>query len=572
MLPPLSLPLRAARLVRGPGLLLAILLLLFTAAVVLHADGPAPADRTRVAPAEALTLDQKIIALAKDKPEIMANLTYLSDEIGPRLTGSAALKRANEWTMEKMKSYGLSNVHLEPWTIPVGWERGSASARIIDPDNGRSLILASMGWSPGTKGKVVCDVVIVKAKNAQELAPYKGKLKNALVLQGQPSNVPPISEIGRNPYLRDMQARRGGGGPANGRAGGPGQGGRDGRPDGFRRDRANFQQMMSFRREMMDFLRAEGAACVFHDAGKPHGLLTVTGGWRGNDRVSGADPLPAAFVAHEHYALLYRLASRPAPARTRVELEITNKIIPGPITVYNTVGEIPGVEKPDEVVIVGAHLDSWDLAQGTTDNGTGSCAVLETARTLVRAGVQPRRTIRFCLFTGEEEGLYGSRAYVEQHKDELPKISLCLVHDTGTGKVIGLGLQGREVIKPLLEAELVSLKNLGLKEINLRGMGGSDHASFERVGVPGFAVQQDMSEYNLTHHSQSDTLDKAREPDLIEGVQVMAVTALRVANLPHLLPRDKPPERERPQREAPQTKAAAATTPAKPLAGSAERK
>jgi hypothetical protein len=567
---------RAAKCLRGTRLLPGILILLFTAALVVRGDVKTPpaADRPRPDQAQALALDQKIIALAKDKPDLMANLTYLSDEIGSRLTGSAALKHANEWAMEKMKSYGLSKVHLEPWTIPVGWERGTASARIVEPDNGRSLILASMGWSPGTRGKVTCDVVIVKARNAQELAPYKGKLKNALVLQGAPSTVRPITEIGANPYLRDMQGRRGGGRGSDGRAGGPGQGGRDGRPEGFRRGGANFQQMMAFRREMMDFFRAEGAACIFHDAGKPHGLLTVTGSWRGgNDRVSGADPLPAAFVAHEHYALLYRLASRPAPARTRIELEITNKIIPGPITVYNTVGEIPGVEKRDEAVIVGAHLDSWDLAQGTTDNGTGTCSVLETARTLVRAGVRPRRTIRFCLFTGEEQGLYGSRAYVDQHKDELPRISMCLVHDTGTGKVIGLGLQGREAIKPLLEPELASLKELGLKEINLRGMGGSDHASFERVGVPGFAVQQDMSEYMLTHHSQSDTLDKVREPDLIEGVQVMAVTALRVANLPQLLPRDKPPERERPQREAPPVKTAEKTVPARPVAkSSAEEK
>ncbi|HEV3259302.1 MAG TPA: M20/M25/M40 family metallo-hydrolase, partial [Gemmataceae bacterium] len=463
--------------------------------------------------------------------------------------------RANEWTAEKMRSYGLSNVHLEAWTIPVGWERGTAYARIIEPINNRSLLMASMGWSPGTKGRIEGDVVILNAKNSKELAAYKGKLRGAVVLQGAPSTVRPMGAPGpglfggggprRNPGgSAPDAATRPGGGPGAPTPGGPG-----GRPDGFRRDRGDWQQMMAFRREQQDFLRGEGAVCILRDAGKPHGLLTVSGGWRGNDRVSGADPLPDAFVAHEHYSLLYRLASRPAPARTRLEIEISNKIVPGPITVYNTVGEIPGTEKPDEVVIVGAHLDSWDLAQGTTDNGTGTCAVLETARTLVRAGVKPKRTIRFCLFTGEEQGLYGSRAYVEKHKDELPKISMCLVHDTGTGKVTGLGLQGRESLKPLLEAELASLKELGFNEINLRGMGGSDHASFEQAGVPGFAVQQDMSEYFLTHHSQSDTLDKAREPDLIEGVQVMAVAAVRVANLPKLLPRDKPPGRERAGRD-----------------------
>jgi carboxypeptidase Q len=548
-----SLP--ATRLWRGRGRLGAAVLLLLTATLLTQANDPIrPEDPLK---AQALALDHKIINQVKEGPEIMTNLAYLSDQIGPRLTGSANLKRANEWTAERMRSYGLENVHLEPWTIPVAWERGTAYARFVEPDNGRTLTIASMGWSPGTKGKVAGDVVVIKAKNTQELTAYKGKLKNAVVLQGPPSNV-------RIDYFSDGGGRRGGRrqgqdttaakGPgakaATGKATPPADGKAPATPGGpadggMRRDVANFRQMMSFRRELQDFLRTEGAACILMDAAKPQGLLNMTGGWRGNDRVSAAEPIPSAFMVHEHYAMLYRLATRPEPAKTRVEIEIVNKMIPGPVTVYNTVGEIRGTEKPDEVVIVGAHLDSWDLGQGTTDNGTGTCCVLETARSLVKAGVKPKRTIRFCLFTGEEQGLYGSRAYVQAHKDELPKISLCLVHDTGTGKVIGLGLQGRESIKPILESELVALKELGLKDINLRGMGGSDHASFEQAGVPGFAVQQDMSEYNLTHHSQSDTLDKAHEPDLVEGVQVLAVAAVRVANLPSLLPRDKPPGSER---------------------------
>jgi hypothetical protein len=598
----------AARSARSPGRLGSAGLLLFMAALLTQAQPPPPADGT-AGKAEALALDQKLIAQVKESPDLMANLTYLSDQIGPRLTGSPALKRANEWTAEKMRSYGLSNVHLEAWSIPVGWERGTASARIIEPDNGRTLLLASMGWSPGTKGKIVGDVVIIKARNTQELAAYKGKLKNAIVLQGPPSNVRPIGsppgpmfggpqprvagapaagapDGARPPAAGAPPAVSGGAAPppaagappaarapgAPPAAGAPAAQPAGGAPDGSRRDMADWQQRMAFRRELSDFLRSEGAACIFLDAGKPQGLLNMTGNWRGNDRVSAAEPIPSAFVAHEHYALLYRLASRPAPAQTRVELELTNKLTPGPITVYNTVGEIRGSEKPDEVVIIGAHLDSWDLGQGTTDNGTGTCCVLETARTLIRAGVKPKRTIRFCLFTGEEQGLHGSRAYVQQHKDELPKISMCLVHDTGTGKVNGIFMHERQVVKPIFEAELGALKELGLKEFNMRSMGGSDHASFDDVGVPGFAVQQDMSEYNLTHHSQSDTLDKVHEADLIEGVQVMAVTAVRVANLPKLLPRDQPPRRERPGRggrppEKAAEKAAPKAAPEKQKAG-----
>jgi hypothetical protein len=501
-----------------------------TFAVLLHLAGAylAPMARGQAVVASAaktdaaLELDKKILAESKNGSEMMANLTYLSDIIGPRVTGSAALKRANEWAASKMKEYGLSNVHQEAWSIPVGWERGTANGRIIEPDNGRSLSLASLGWSPGTKGKIEADVVIVNAKNTAELAEYKGKLKGAVVLLGAPSRVRSISQPPQQRTPPSINS------PA---AGTPGQN------DPTRRRAPS--GLMAFRRELMDFLSTEGAAAAFMDSAKPQGLLTTTGSWRGQERANAADPIPNLYVAHEHYDLLHRLASRPAPARTRIELEVTNKLIPGPIAVYNTVGELTGSEKPDEIVILGAHLDSWDLAQGTTDNGTGSCAVLEAARLLNKSNVRPRRTVRFVLFTGEEQGLFGSKAYVKEHKDELPRISMALVHDTGTGRVTGIGLQGRQVLQPILQGELVALKDLGVTDINLRGMGGTDHASFEQVGVPGFAVQQDMNEYFLTHHSQSDTLDKVRESDLLQGAQVMAVAARRVADLAMLLPRDK---------------------------------
>jgi Zn-dependent M28 family amino/carboxypeptidase len=175
---------------------------------------------------------------------------------------------------------------------------------------------------------------------------------------------------------------------------------------------------------------------------------------------------------------------------------------------------------------------------------------------LANCGIKPKRTIRFCLFSGEEQGLHGSRAYVKQHKDELPRTSMCVVHDLGTGKVVGLMLQGRATVKPILDAELASLKDLGVTNINLRRMGGSDHASFDMMGVPGFAYQQDPAEYRFTHHSQSDTLDKAKEADLVQGVQVTAVLAMRVANLPALLPRERgvAPERRPREQSAPPAK------------------
>lgn len=485
-------------------------------------------------PEAAQSLDEKIIAEAKAKSELMANLTYLSDFIGPRLTGTPALKRANEWAAEKMRSYGLENVKLEPYEIPVGWVRGTATARMVEPDNGRQLLVASAGWVPGTKGKVVGDVVIFQVTRREELAQYKGKLKNAIILRGKPANVAPITDLSygagrpRGPMGNPMGNPMGGNPPPKDGAGAP-------------PFRGNFEQMRQLQQEIRDFLKAEGAAALLQDSGKPHGLLITTGSWRGSERAQPQDAIPLLYVAHEHYEMLYRLAQR-KDAKTRLELDVTNTFIPGPITVYNTVGEIRGSEKPDEFVVLGAHIDSWDLGQGTTDNGTGTSVVLEAARILAKCGVKPKRTIRFALFSGEEQGLHGSKAYVARHKDELPKTSLAIVHDTGTGKVTAICTMGREVLKPLLEKELPFLKSLGV-EISTASMSGSDHQSFEGAGVPGFMFRQDVAEYRLTHHTQTDTLDKAREPDLIQGAQVMALTAMRVANRDGLLPRDKPPSR-----------------------------
>jgi hypothetical protein len=529
--------------------------------------------------------DQRLIGEAKTSSEIMANLTHLSDVIGPRLTGSANLKRANDWAAEKMRSYGLSNVKLEAWELPAGWERGAATARIVEPDNGKALTLASAGWTPGTNGKVTGEVVVVNARTPEDLKKYEGKLKNAIVLRGAPATVKPITDLtfqvpgdrpapGERPMNPDRppSADR----PATPPAAEKTQPDKPAaekkpddkppaktdpnpppaapaRPSGF--DTRPNSDFMRFRREMTEFFKKEGVAALLSDSGKPHGLLNMTGSWPGRDRAAAAsEPLPTLFVTHDHYALLHRLASRPAPAKTRVELDVTNKLTPGPLPVYNTVGEILGSEKPEEFVVLGAHLDSWDLGQGTTDNGTGTCVVLEAARILMKSGVQPKRTIRFVLFSGEEQGLHGSKAYCAQHKDELPRTSAALIHDTGTGKVTAVTLQGREVLKPIMEAELTALKELGVTEITARSTGGSDHMSFESEQVPGFMFRQDPAEYRLTHHSQSDTLDKAREPDLIQGAQVMAVMALRIANRDTLLPRDKPMRTPPPTTPTPEKK------------------
>jgi carboxypeptidase Q len=358
--------------------------------------------------------------------------------------------------------------------------------------------------------------VVVTARTANELEAFKGKLKGAVVLQGPPAKLRPLADMARvDGGLPGVTAQ-------------PGK--KPERPP---------EEMRAFRKTMSTFFQQQGAAVVLTDAGKHFGLLFTTGGWRGTDRPSASDRLPTLAVAHNHYELLYRLATRPAPARTRVEVDVRNKFVPGPLKVYNTVGDIRGREKPEEFVVVGAHLDSWDLGQGTTDNGTGTAAVLEAARILARCGTVPRRTIRFVLFTGEEQGLHGSRAFVQQHKEEMTRTSLCVAHDTGTGRVIGLGTGGRPEVQRVLEPELAVLKELGVTDFTARSPGGSDHMSFAAAEVPGLLLRQEPADYRFTHHSQADTLDRARPAELIQGAQVLAVVAMRVANLEQLLPRDK---------------------------------
>ncbi|HXD89378.1 MAG TPA: M28 family peptidase [Urbifossiella sp.] len=515
----------------------------------------------------AAELDKAAIDEVKAKSELMKNLEFLSDTIGPRLTGSKNVERANEWTALKMKEYGLENVKLEPWEIPLGWERGTATMTVVEPDTKVRCVLAAAGWSPSTKGKVTGEVVILRAQTKADLARYRGKLKNAVILRSPPARVAPVTDTSYGPLPpapKKVEPKKAEPKKAETAINFVEQPAKEQpkKPDAKQPEPKKEAQprndFFSFQTDLNAFLKEEGVACILSDSAKPHGLLVVTGSWprtdRGNaDRGLVPDGPARVFMSHESYALLYRLASRPAPAVTKVEVEITNKFIPGPITVFNTVGEVKGSEKPDEFVVVGAHLDSWDLATGTMDNGTGTCVVLETARTvaaLAKQGYRPKRTIRFCLFTGEEQGLHGSAQYVTKHADEMDRTSVALIHDTGTGKVTGFATHNHSKAKEMLDPELATLTAMdGWRGLDLGFLGGSDHQSFHRASVPGFACRQDIDEYRYTHHTQTDTFDHAKAPNLIQGAQVMAVSALRAANLPELLPRASPPGKRNPPRK-----------------------
>ncbi len=426
--------------------------------------------------------DTQILSEIRDHSQVMENLEYLSDEIGPRLTGSPQLKQANDWIAAKFREYGLTNVHLESWTIAHSWTRGTARARIFLPVE-HPLTIASAGWSPGTNGIVRGPLVYFDAKTKDEFARFRGKLKGAIVIYQEPESLsPPRRENPNSPLVRPMQAP-------------PLVKGQPAEPSPF----AAFQEVARARNE---FFKQEGVAAVLRDSGKPHGLLNMTG--IGGEKFDiGA--IPTAFITGEGYRMLFRMQKH---GKVEVEIEMTNSFGDKPMDVYNTVAEIRGTEKPDEIVILGAHLDSWDLGTGSTDNGTGSMAVLEAARTLAKLNLKPKRTIRFVLFSGEEEGLVGSVKYVESHTNELEKISAVLVHDTGTGRVLTLGLHDNYQDREIVDQVLAPLKELKLLEPTMRRSFGTDHASFDDAGVPGFQVIQDGAEYSLTHHSQSDTFDK----------------------------------------------------------------
>jgi hypothetical protein len=282
--------------------------------------------------------------------------------------------------------------------------------------------------------------------------------------------------------------------------------------------------------EFEKWLVEEGVAACVRGSEKPWALLDMRGSWMLGDK-----QVPTLIATGEDFQLLERLLAGGEPVR--MELDVRARFTKGPVTCFNAVGEIRGSGKPDEIVVCGAHLDSWDLATGATDDGFGCAVVLEVARLLKALDLKPQRTIRFVLFGGEEEWLIGSHAYVAAHSAELPRMSAALVLDTGPGRIVSLGLNGNPQAKPVIEKAFAPLRDLGLTDFSDFPMGATDHASFEDAGVPGFWFGQQSEEYGLTHHSQADTFDKVKPDNAKQAATVTACAVLFVADLPELTPR-----------------------------------
>ena len=412
-------------------------------------------------------------------------LTELSDDIGSRVTGSPAERRSEEWGMAKMRAMGLENVHLEKYQIWRGWTRGSADGELLSPVR-HKLHIDAMGWTGSTPASGIdADVVTINLYDLDNEMKSISRLSGKVVL---------VTAKG-NPKKDGMQT---------------------------------FADFGTFLKQAA----TAGVAAVIGGQGGAHaqGLnLTHTG-------ILGFDSdfaVPVVSMTAEDQGQLERFVER--GITPRVHFSVQNKFSDGPVETANVVGEIRGRENPEQIFVVGGHLDSWALAQGTTDNGSGTAAVLGAAEAIARSGQKPRRTIRFVLFTGEEQGLDGSINYIKQHKEEMANHLGDLVLDEGQGAVKAFQLGGRDDIVEAFQPFVKSLANIHAVKVNDEVEFGTDTGPFSLAGLPGINMNQDSPEYKYTHHSAADALE-AQKPDLLtENATLMALTAYWGADRPERL-------------------------------------
>ncbi|MFO0939246.1 MAG: M20/M25/M40 family metallo-hydrolase [Pirellulales bacterium] len=481
----------------------------------------------------------RIIDEGKNRNQTLKHLTHLCEEIGPRLTGSSRLEKANNWVADKFREFGMQNVELRKWgEVPVRFDRGPSTGKMVSPVE-RTFEFTSRAWSAGTNGPVK-GPVLREPKTEEELEAIKDKLKGAWILRKPGSPMPGQGGGPGGPG----QGGPGAGGPGAGGpgAGGPGAGG----PGGPGGNAPAFDS------------RLESAGINGYISSARAETVT-TGGVRGimQLEIEKISPIVSTTVRRSDYdAINSRISDG---EEVVVEFDMKHTFTAGPIPVYNTIGEIPGTEKPDEIVIISAHLDSWDGpgSQGTVDNGTGSSVTIEAARILTAAGVKPKRTIRFILWSGEEQGLLGSRAYVESlSEDERAKISAVFVDDSGTNQQSSLTCA--ETMESMLR-QAVDPMNYAFPDVPIRlnvqprmpaRGGASDHSSFNAVGIPGFFWgKSGTAVYGYAWHTQNDRLDQAVPAYLTKNSTVSAIAAFMLSEAETLLPRSPAaPAGEEPER------------------------
>jgi carboxypeptidase Q len=508
------------------------------------------------------------------RSHVMEILSYLSDVYGPRLTGSPNVKSAQDWTEKQLTSWGLQNVHLEAWgPFGRGWTLTGFSANVVAPQY-LPIIAYPKAWSPSTNGAVRGKPVYLEAKTDADLEKYKGTLKGAIVLLDGVRPVKAHFEALGN-RLTDEQLLALADAPA------PGDGGGFRRPNFTPEQRA--QQELLMKKWQMCY--AEGAAVVLDPSRGDGGTIfiqqvtipaPVDTPFDRRPRPWGKDAppiIPQVSVAVEHYNRIIRMIEKGVPVE--LELNISSSYNDDDPMSYNVVAEIPGTDLKDQVVMLGGHFDSWQAGTGATDNGAGSAVALEAVRILQTLGIKPRRTIRIGLWTGEEEGLLGSRGYVSQHfgnridppraggpggpggaggpdreaappkfelKPDQTRIAGYFNLDNGTGKIRGVYMQGNEAVRTIFRQWLAPFKDMGASTLSISNTGGTDHLSFDAVGIPGFQFIQDPIEYDTrTHHSNMDVFDRAQEEDLEQAAIIMASFVYNTAMRDEMLPRKSLP-------------------------------
>lgn len=506
----------------------------------------------------------KIREEGMNRSQAMNIMRYLTDVIGARLTNSPAQRRANQWTKEQFQKWGLQNAVVESWgEFGRGWELKRFSASIVAPEY-QPFRSYPKAWSPSTPGAVTGDVVYVDATDEAGLEKYKGKLRGAIVLTSQPREIKVGFEPTATRNTAEALAKLADAKPQINQ---PPQ----------QQPQPNPAQQFAARK--FRFYHEEGAAVVIEPSQTLDGTIRVMGAavppQPGQTNPFGGIParaknapqiIPQLVAEAEQYNRVYRLVRQNIPVRMTVDLDV--KFYDDDLNGYNTIAEIPGTDLKDEIVMVGAHMDSWHSGTGATDNGAGTTVVMEAMRILQASGLKPRRTIRVGLWTGEEQGLLGSRGYVAKHLGTIGDGSDAAVFgalsgnqkvqvtkrpgydkfaayynlDNGTGKIRGVYMQGNEQLRPIFRNWLAPFSDWGAGTLTINGTGGTDHLPFDAIGLPGFQFIQDPIEYfTRTWHTTQDVSDRILEEDLKQSAVIMATFAYNSAMSNEKLPRKQNP-------------------------------
>jgi len=490
---------------------------------------------------ESVDLDAiyKIKAEGFQRSQVMDITSWLTDVYGPRLTNAPGFRKAGDWAVAEMKTWGLTNVKLEPFAFGRGWTNDKFYAMATTPGGSFPIIGMSTAWTPGTNGLISGEVIQAVVETDEDIAKFKGQLKGKFVLTAAMREVPaqfaPSAERYTEEQLKTLERETDStprGGRGGGRAGAPG---RQGGPGGGR-------GAQGFAQRRTQFFKDEGVLGVISPGRGDGGTVFFGGG--GAREPNAPAGIPTLSIAIEHYGRMLRTLERKMPVT--IEMDIKNTFYED-VNSFNVMAEIPGTDKADEVVMLGAHFDSWHGGTGATDNAAGSAVMMEAMRILKATGLKLRRTVRIGLWGGEEQGLIGSRDYVTKTFANRTDMKVLPAHakfssyfnvDNGTGAIRGIYVQGNEAVAPIFEAWMKPFHNIGMTTVTIRDTGGTDHQSFDAVGLPGFQFIQDGVEYGTrTHHSNMDTYERIQQEDMRKNAVIVAAFVYHAANREEKLPR-----------------------------------